>query len=182
MRNIQQKDIRLMVACTFAAFAGTVQAIDLTPKGAYAMAGFAPHDTRSIAGGVIWPWSWRRDASGGEWTGLTEGYVAVWRARDVTGHQSLAQVGLVPLVRYRSSQGWFAEGGIGISFTNKLYVTPDKQFSTRFNFVDTLGAGYAFGPQRKHELGFRITHMSNASIKRPNPGENFLQLRYAVMF
>jgi lipid A 3-O-deacylase len=173
---------RLLLAPVLAAFALSAQALDLTPKGAFVMAGFAAHDTRSIAGGVIWPWSWRKPTGGGEWTGLTEGYVAAWRARDVTGHQSLAQVGLVPLLRYRSNQGWFAEGGIGISFTNKLYVTPEKTFSTRFNFVDTIGAGYAFGDQRKHEVGVRITHMSNGSIKRPNPGENFLQLRYAVMF
>jgi len=28
----------------------------------------------------------------------------------------------------------------------------------------------------------RIQHSSNASLKKPNPGQNFLQLRYARHF
>jgi hypothetical protein len=66
--------------------------------------------------------------------------------------------------------------------TDKPYRTPAKEFGTRFNFVDTAGVGRSFGAQRKHELGLRLVHMSNAGIKEPNPGENFLQLRYAASF
>jgi lipid A 3-O-deacylase len=65
---------------------------------------------------------------------------------------------------------------------DRLYNTPTKQFSTRFNFVDNIGVGRSFGAQRQRELDLRVVHMSNGSIKHPNPGENFLQLRYAVMF
>ena len=32
-------------------------------------------------------------------------------------------------------------------------------------------------PQEK--LALRIQHFSNGSIKKPNPGENFIQLRYS---
>jgi hypothetical protein len=31
-------------------------------------------------------------------------------------------------------------------------------------------------------VGLRLSHVSNAGIKEPNPGENFLQLRYARSF
>jgi lipid A 3-O-deacylase len=175
----------LAVAAAVAAFSSTACALDLMPRGAFVIGGVAPHATHSLAAGVIWPWSWRREMLGGELTGLTEGYVSYWKARATVGRQSFTQVGLVPLVRYRFSQGrsdWFVEGGIGISVTDRLYRTPEKQFSTSFNFVDTLGAGRSFGAQRQHEVGLRIVHMSNASIKRPNPGENFVQLRYAAMF
>lgn len=155
------------------------------PHGAFVVAGVAPHSTNSLAVGAIWPWAWRKQAAGGELTAITEAYVSYWRAQAVAGRQSLTQIGLVPLLRYRPDQGrsaWYGEAGIGISTMNHRYTTPNKQFSTRFNFVDTIGVGRSFGAQRQHELGLRVVHMSNASIKHPNPGENFLQLRYAVMF
>ena len=34
----------------------------------------------------------------------------------------------------------------------------------------------------RHELALRLQHFSNAGIKHPNPGENFVQLRYAQGF
>jgi hypothetical protein len=175
----------LLLVPAAAALSLGAHAMDLAPRGAFVTAGVAEHSTHSLSGGVVWPWSWRREAAGGELTALTEGYVSYWSARDVAGRQSFTQLGLVPLVRYRFTQGrseWFVEGGIGISVTDRLYRTPDKQFSTRFNFVDTVGVGRSFGAQRQHELGMRVVHMSNAGIKRPNPGENFLQLRYAAKF
>jgi lipid A 3-O-deacylase len=38
------------------------------------------------------------------------------------------------------------------------------------------------GQQRQHELQLRLEHVSNAGIKEPNPGANFVQLRYALHF
>ena len=175
----------LAFAAVAAAFSFNVQAMDLTPHGAFVVAGAAPHATDSLGAGAIWPWAWRKPVGGGELTGLTEAYVSSWRAQAAVGHRSFTQIGIVPLLRYRPDQGrsaWFGEAGIGVSTMDRLYDTPHKQFSTRFNFVDTIGVGRSFGAQRQHELGLRLVHMSNASIKRPNPGENFLQLRYAVMF
>jgi len=180
--NIQRL---LPVAAAVAALSCTAHAVDLMPRGAFVVGGLAEHETYTLSAGAIWPWSWRKEAMGGELTGLTEGYVSYWKARAAAGRQSFTQVGLVPLVRYRFSQGrsdWYLEGGIGISVMDRLYRTPQKQFSTSFNFVDTLGVGRSFGAQRQHEVGLRVVHMSNGSIKKPNPGENFLQLRYAAMF
>jgi hypothetical protein len=168
-----------------AAVCFNAHAMDLTPHGVFVAAGVAPHSTRSAGIGLIWPWAWRKQAAGGEFSAITEAYVSFWRADAAVGRQSLTQIGLVPLVRWRPDQGrspWFGEAGIGISTTNHLYDTPHKQFSTRFNFVDTIGVGRSFGAQGRHELGLRVVHMSNAGIKHPNPGENFLQLRYAVKF
>jgi len=160
-------------------------ALDWTPRGAFVIAGVASHRTDSLSAGLVWPWSWRREALGGELTGLTEGYASYWRAHAASERRSFTQIGVVPLVRYRFSQGrsdWFAEAGIGVSLMDRLYRTNDRQFSTSFNFVDVAGAGRSFGAQRQHELGLRLVHISNAGIKHPNPGENFLQLRYAAMF
>ena len=175
----------LASAAAVAALALNAQAIELTPRGAFVVAGAAAHGTDSLTVGAVWPWAWRKPALGGELTAITEAYVSYWKARAAMGRQSFTQIGLVPLVRYRPDQGrseWFGEAGIGVSTMDRLYNTPTKQFSTRFNFVDTIGVGRSFGAQRQQELGLRVVHISNASIKRPNPGENFLQLRYAVMF
>ena len=65
---------------------------------------------------------------------------------------------------------------------DKIYRTPEKQFSTSGNFHDMLGIGRSFGANRDRELSLRYVHFSNADIKKPNPGTDFLQLRYAVKF
>jgi lipid A 3-O-deacylase len=175
----------LATAAALAALSLNAQAMDLTPRGAFAVAGVAARGTDSLSVGAIWPWAWRTQLPGGEVTAITEAYVSRWKARAAVGRQSFTQFGLVPLVRLRRDEGrsdWFGELGIGVSVTDRVYNTPGKRFSTRFNFVDTLGIGRSFGAQRQQELGVRLVHMSNAGIKHPNPGENFLQLRYAVMF
>lgn len=83
---------------------------------------------------------------------------------------------VVPLLRYRFSRGqspWFAEAGIGLSVMNPVYQSAHKQFSTHFNFVDVLGLGRSFGEGQRHEMGLRLTHISNGGIKHPNPGETW---------
>lgn len=174
----------LMLACT-GALSLSAHAIDLFPSGAFVQGGIADHGTYSATAGLLWPWSWRREALGGEFSGMTEIYASYWSGRGATGRQGFTQVGVVPMLRYRFSRGrsdWFLEAGIGVSGMDSLYRNTDKQFSSSFNFVDVLALGRSFGEGRRQELSLRATHYSNAGIKRPNPGENFLQLRYAALF
>ena len=174
----------LLSACAALACAGA-SAMDLRPNGAFVMGAISDHGGYSLTGGVVWPSDWKKEAGGGEFGLQTEGHLAHWSARDAAGvRRSYLHVALVPVFRWRFGEGrnWFLEGGIGISTTDSLYANSGRQFSTRFNFVDTVGIGSTFGAQREHELGLRLTHVSNASIKRPNPGEEFLQLRYAKKF
>ena len=76
----------------------------------------------------------------------------------------------------------FAEAGIGISAMDKRFVTATKELSTSLNFVDVIGVGRSLGTVRPQELGLRIQHVSNAGIKSPNPGHNFVMLRYSASF
>ncbi|MES3001726.1 MAG: acyloxyacyl hydrolase [Pseudomonadota bacterium] len=155
------------------------------PAGVFAEAGIAEHGAYSATFGGVWPWAWKRDTAVGELTAISEGWISQWRARQVTGRESFTQLGFQPLLRLRFAGGvspWFAEAGIGVTYTDEVYHSATKTFSTKFNFKDTLGVGRSFGADRKQELGLRVSHFSNASIKRPNPGENFLQLRYAHSF
>jgi hypothetical protein len=167
--------------------AGSAAAADWSPGSAFVAAGTSsPGGTSSFTAGVTWPWGWRHASGAGEWTAATELMLNHWNAREPGGgHASFNQLALVPVVRFRFAGGtspWFAEAGIGVSYTDRLYVTERKRFSTRFNFHDNVGFGRSFGERREHELSLRLSHVSNAGIRHPNPGENFVQLRYGHTF
>jgi lipid A 3-O-deacylase len=50
-------------------------------------------------------------------------------------------------------------------------------------FLDVMGLGYTLGgPDGKQEIGLRWSHTSNAGLKKPNPGQDFLQLRLVQRF
>lgn len=161
------------------------QAIDFSPDGTFVTAGVAPHQTVSLGTGLVWDWDWKAQRQA-TLTAHTELIVAGWRADAVGGgSQTLGQLVLLPVLHMQLDRGrspWFLEFGIGASFTNKIYRTPNKVTSTRWNFYDMLGAGYSFGAGRKQEIGLRYVHLSNLGAKKPNPGEDFLQLRYGMRF
>jgi lipid A 3-O-deacylase len=146
--------------------------------------GVSAHGTLSVTAGVTWRWTSLTPR--GDWSLWTEVFASHWSAKQAIGSRaSFTQIGVVPIVRYRFGEGrspWFAEFGIGVSWMDRLYTTERKQFSTRFNFHDNIGIGRNFGANGEHELSVRLSHVSNAGIKQPNPGENFIQLRYAHSF
>jgi hypothetical protein len=171
-------------ACLFALAASApivAQAAGWAPDGMFVEGGVAPSRTNSVTAGAMWAWDWQGRFGNTQATASTELYLSRWNARD----EPVTQVALVPLVRLRLDDGrspWFMEGGIGVSMMDKLYRNHGKEFSSRFNFVDVFGIGRSLGADRRREISVRVAHISNAGIKQPNPGENFLQLRYAVRF
>ncbi|MBU6440009.1 MAG: acyloxyacyl hydrolase [Betaproteobacteria bacterium] len=87
----------------------------------------------------------------------------------------LWHVGLTPFLRWWFTQDTAVEAGIGANFFSGTYIG-SKTISTSYQFGDSLGLfhriqGSPWG------VGLRFTHYSNADIKRPNPGQNYLQLR-----
>lgn len=175
----------------FAPFAALVLAAagahaDWRPDGGFLELGSAAHGTGTVTAGVNWRGDWRKEGLGSELTGSVELFAShwAWDSR-AGGRTSSTLVGVVPLARLRFDHGrspWFAEGGIGLTVADRRYVTPQKIFSTSWNFHDVLAVGYSFGAQRNQELSLRFTHTSNAGIKQPNPGENIFQLRWATRF
>ncbi|WP_439329847.1 acyloxyacyl hydrolase [Comamonas guangdongensis] len=153
----------------------------------YLQYGTAEHGSDAATLGVTIPWKNWNYALG---PGVVTGYWDVWGSRWSGDYQGSSRsnwvVGAKPTFRWRAAQGqspWFLEAGIGVSYaTNRRYVTDHKDFSTRFNFGSHIGVGYLFGEQQKNEISLRLEHYSNAGIKEPNPGENFLQLRFARHF
>jgi lipid A 3-O-deacylase len=155
-----------------------------SPTGAFAQLGVAREAVAETLGVT---WNLRSHGLRAGWSVHVEASLSRWHNRGgyPSDHGVLTQLGVIPVVRYEFAQGsspWFVEGGIGVTFTSSVYRAGDKRFSTAFNFGDHLGVGRAFGAAREHELVLRIAHFSNAGIKRPNPGQQFVQIRYQRLF
>lgn len=174
----------VVVAATVIAARPAVAEPSYAPTGAFLQVGLA-EDTSAATAGLTWRW-------GRQWVlgpGVVSGYWAAaisgWRyeAANGVGYSNLGQLSFTPVVRYRPAGGsapWFIEGGIGATYTNKVYVAEGRAFSTRFNFGDQIAIGTFFGPAREYEVSLRFEHFSNADIELPNPGQNFIQLRLAM--
>jgi len=156
----------------------------LKPQGVFAQFGVADEVTSGTLGAL---WNLTGDPVGRRWSVYAEASVGRWQSRG--GHPSdhgvLTQVALVPVLRWRADEGrspWFMEGGVGATVTSSLYRSEDKHFSTAFNFGDHLGVGFSFGEKAANEIALRAEHFSNGGIKHPNPGKNFVQLRFVHRF
>jgi lipid A 3-O-deacylase len=177
--------LRLLAGGFLAAALSTANAVDFRPDAVALQAGAGGGGTAMAGVGIAWDWDFRLQRRA-ELTAHTELMVNHIRADAFGGgKQSFTQVVVLPSLRMRLDQGrspWFIELGIGASWMDRLLVTPDTTFSTQWNFYDMLGLGYSLDAQRRHELGLRFVHLSNAGIKKPNPGQDLLQLRYVARF
>lgn len=155
----------------------------LVPDALFIKAGLA-ESTAAFSLGASW------DKSAWLWSALPEIFslsfemeIGHWQTFDSRHEQvEFTQFGLTPLLRYPLAAAgngeWFVEGGVGFHFIVPLYETGRKRFSTSFNFQDLLGLGLRYGKERRNEVALHASHFSNGGINDPNPGENFLQLRY----
>ena len=173
------------------AFAGAVQGAPacagmfqpLQPTALFLQAGFGDDDTESYLGGATWNWHWRREFAIGALSGFHEVAFGRWSTLvdGVTGSAWVTQVDLTPVFRLQPDawgDRWFIEGGIGANVILPVWRSSEKRFSTQFNFGDHLAVGRYIGQKRVSELAVRVEHFSNGGIDQPNPGENFVQIRY----
>ncbi|MEO7150865.1 MAG: acyloxyacyl hydrolase [Burkholderiaceae bacterium] len=142
-------------------------------------------DTRSVAVGAGWDWRWRVGLGArGLVTGAHDISIGHWQSDVGADRHGVTQLGITPSLRYwptGETRRWFVEAGIGAHLLTPVYRTHDKTFSTRFNFGDHVGLGYR-AVASTTEWSLRLQHFSNAGIRSPNPGENFVQLRWSVAF
>jgi lipid A 3-O-deacylase len=178
------------LACAIALLALSVcpvHAFDPQPDGIAVQVGAGDAGTNMAGVSVIWDWNFWRIRPKTTLTAHTEFMLNDWRADAVGGGQrNYLQAVLLPTLRMRFGQGgspWFLEVGIGASFMTPRFVTPNKEFSTQWNFYDVLGTGYTFGgSDGHHELNLRWVHVSNGGVRKPNPGQDFGQVRYVHWF
>lgn len=89
------------------------------------------------------------------------------------------QVSATPMLRWWMNERVFVEGGVGLTgFSRTTFA--NKDMSTALQFGSQVGVGMQLTPSTR--VGVRFAHFSNASIKRPNPGLNIVQLVASVRF
>lgn len=171
---------------TFTASADAQPADPLATPSVYLQTAVATHGTDALTLGATVPWSsWESTLWGSQVRGYWDISVSRWTADGPGGRFHTNLLGVTPSFRLVPDAGrsrWFYDVGVGATLASRRYVTLYKAFSTRFNFASHLGVGLALGAQRQHELQLRLEHVSNAGLKEPNPGENLVQLRYALHF
>jgi len=156
------------------------------PDALYLQAGLGKN-VASASVGLTWDFAWTHENALGSWDAYLDLSLGHWRISNqgaTPGHQDATRVGLTPVLRLQP-RGWgrfFVEAGIGLNWVFPIYQNDNRKFSTTFNFGDHLAAGWRFGPSGDQEVILSIQHYSNAGIKDPNPGENFVQLRYSQRF
>jgi lipid A 3-O-deacylase len=114
-----------------------------------------------------------------------EGYVQrSWGGRPGRGKNTQSNIGILALGRYEQGLPGTArsywEAGWGLEWVDK----DTQDLDSPINSAPTLGAGYIFPQGGKSELylGFRYHHVSNGGTKRPNQGQNWIQLMLGVRF
>ena len=105
---------------------------------------------------------------------LLEASLGYWS----TDEGPIWDIAMTPVFRYARSRtsGPYVEGAIGLHFLTDTHIKPDVTLSTHFQFGDHIGVGIRRG---KYDMGLRLQHLSNAGLRNPNPGVNFLLLRVA---
>lgn len=183
MRNHHSRvySLRHALAAAPLALLCCVPAVQAADSGGIGLrAGFSSEATRAEVFYQTEPfWSY---TLGGDWGRLTldaEAGVAYWKARHDDRPGNAWQFTLTPMLRWWMTPSVYLEGGVGASVFSTTHVA-GKEISTAFQFADQIGIG--FRPAVNHDISLRFAHYSNASIKRPNPGLNSLQLNYVYRF
>ena len=179
----------VLLAATMAALTSlcaSAQTIDARSTW-YVQAGFGEESSRALVVGATLPWNnWSWNLGSGSVRGHWDGWIGAWSNKDLLRDRfTTPALGIGPSLRWRGAQGtspWFVEAGTAVMVTGKRLVNSGERMGTRWNFATHLGMGVNFGAQREHEISLRLQHASNAGIKSPNPGLNFVQLRYAHAF
>ena len=164
------------------------------PAQAYAVDGFSIEagngmGTDMMRAGIQWDWhkQWF-DHGGWHLGGFWDASVGQWRGHaQIGGNQNITDFGLTPVFRYQRNSSLFGivpyvEGAVGFHLISPTYINADRKFSTSYQFGDHVGAGFRFGDKAQYDLTYRFQHLSNGSIKEPNQGINFNQIRFAYHF
>ena len=105
---------------------------------------------------------------------LLEASLGYWS----TDEGPIWDVAMTPVFRYARSRtsGPYLEAAIGLHFLSDTHIQPNVTLSTHFQFGDHIGVGLRRG---RYDFGLRLQHLSNAGLRNPNPGVNFVSLRVA---
>jgi hypothetical protein len=99
------------------------------------------------------------------------------------GDTDLWEIGATPVFQVASNRPSsnrllpFIEAGLGAHLLSNVRFS-NLYLSTSLQFGSHIGAGIYFGKDRRFSLVYRFQHLSNASVKQPNPGIEFHLLQF----
>lgn len=102
------------------------------------------------------------------------------RAPTGQSNRDLLRLGATPFARWWFSANSGIELGVGADVFSGTRIG-DKDISTALQFGSSIGVLHRLRSTR-WLIGLRLTHYSNAGIKQPNPGQDYLQLRASYVF
>ncbi|EAT11310.1 acyloxyacyl hydrolase [Bermanella marisrubri] len=106
-----------------------------------------------------------------------------WQSLDVDGQEGVNNaLEFIPVFRFSDGEQDFfsyVETAVGVSVFSRTQFN-DKEFSTNFQFANSLAFGGYFTPRVSWSL--QLQHYSNNSIKLPNNGINFYNFNIAYRY
>jgi lipid A 3-O-deacylase len=165
-----RKIVATAATCILFAFTPAAYCLD----GVSLEAGLGNDRTKVLRLGAQWRWRKERPLDE-RWrlSGYWEVSAGAWENDD----DSTADFALTPVFRFERhgrQRVPYVEAAIGFHILSR-HISRERQFSTNFQFGDHVGAGIRSG---KYDFGLRLQHISNGGIRHPNPGINFVLLRF----
>lgn len=123
---------------------------------------------------------WSGDLGGGRFGVAAE--VSLGHAQPPAGQPggALWHIGVAPVARWHVGPSTDFELGVGANLFSATRLGL-REFSTAFQFGDFIGIEQRLNgsPWR---AGLRLSHYSNADIKRPNRGQDYIEVRLGYAF
>lgn len=159
---------------------------DWWPDSVYVQAGASARDARERSAGLRWELPW--PLAGGGWRTAVQVSVGRWSTGVVSrgaaaAREHAVQLVVLPLVRWQprsQGSGGFVEAGWGLSLHDRTYRVGRLRQGSRLNFQEEVAAGWRL--DGGHTVSLRLAHLSNAGLRRPNPGETWWSLRWETAF
>jgi len=138
--------------------------------------------------GMQWDWSQKWFAAhgwhlGGYWDASVGGLFA--RSGQLVSNDA-GDFSFTPTFRYQKTDlttiAPYFDAGVGAHLWTRTTLTESVKSGTAFQFGEHVGVGFRFGEHGIYDLSYRFQHMSNASIKAPNPGLNLQLVRFQIHF
>jgi len=107
--------------------------------------------------------------------------VAWWEAEERARVTGLYEANATPVYRFSLADpvpGLFVDLGIGVHALSEHRIG-ERELGSQYHFGSFIGLGLMPG-DRRYNLSLRLQHLSNAGVELPNPGINFLLLRFGV--
>jgi hypothetical protein len=100
---------------------------------------------------------------------------SVWRVPDISRRTRRYDLNLTPVWRADRGRGYL-EAGIGTYFLSRTIRNQTTSLPSELQFGSHVGAGLRLGARGQAAVGIAFQHLSNAGIKEPNGGIDFVLL------